>query len=164
MGVYDLAARNLVNHVKAKETVALLQGMVQIRVQSLAEDHPDRLASQHALAGAYEANGQMKEAATLLQAMMRVREHSLAEDHPSRLMVSGVSLTGTTAVFGLDDMPSYRILSYTWELAYESDVEERDAQPENMGRTTCNDCLIRISIKLHDALCYLNISGISRWL
>jgi tetratricopeptide (TPR) repeat protein len=56
------------------------------RIRSkLAEDHPDRLASQHELAGAYQANGQVKEAVTLLQHVVKVKEDVLAEDHPSRL-------------------------------------------------------------------------------
>ena len=50
----------------------------------LDEDHPDRLASQHALAGAYEANGQIDQAIQLLEYVVRIRE-KLAEDHPSRL-------------------------------------------------------------------------------
>ncbi len=35
----------------------------------LAEDHPDQLASQHELARAYKANGQVKEAVALLHTM-----------------------------------------------------------------------------------------------
>ncbi|KAK3613309.1 hypothetical protein LTR56_027963 [Elasticomyces elasticus] len=50
-----------------------------------AEDHPSRLASQHALAGAYQANGQIKEAVELLEHVVAVRKEVLAEDHPSRL-------------------------------------------------------------------------------
>jgi tetratricopeptide (TPR) repeat protein len=85
MGVYDLAAGNLINSGKAKEAVALLQEVMKIREQSLAEDHPSRLASQHTLAGAYQANGQVKEAVILLKEVVRIREQSLVEDHPSRL-------------------------------------------------------------------------------
>ena len=47
----------------------------------LAEDDPDRLASQHALAGAYQANGQVKEAVTLLKQVVEVSKDSLVEDH-----------------------------------------------------------------------------------
>jgi tetratricopeptide (TPR) repeat protein len=53
--------------------------------ESMAEDHPDRLASQHELAGAYRANGQIKEAVELLEHVVDVRSNSLAEDHLSRL-------------------------------------------------------------------------------
>jgi tetratricopeptide (TPR) repeat protein len=52
---------------------------------SLAEDHPDRLASQHALAIAYRANGQVGKAVALLEHVVKVREGGLADDHPSRL-------------------------------------------------------------------------------
>ena len=49
------------------------------------EDHPSRLASQHELAGAYQANGQVKEAVKLLERVVAIRTEVLAEDHPSRL-------------------------------------------------------------------------------
>ncbi len=52
---------------------------------TLAEDHPDRLASQHALAIAYKANGQVKEAVGLLKQVVAIREGMLAKDHPDRL-------------------------------------------------------------------------------
>ncbi|KAF1819352.1 uncharacterized protein K489DRAFT_291502, partial [Dissoconium aciculare CBS 342.82] len=44
-----------------------------------------RLASQHALAGAYQANGQTKEAIQLLEQVVAIRKTSLAEGHPDRL-------------------------------------------------------------------------------
>ena len=59
--------------------------MVKVQETTLAENHPDRLASQHALAGAYEANGQVMEAVGLLEHVVKVRETTLAENHPSRL-------------------------------------------------------------------------------
>jgi tetratricopeptide (TPR) repeat protein len=52
---------------------------------SLTEDHPDRLASQHELAMAYQANGQVKRAVALLEHVVKVKEGSLTEDHPSLL-------------------------------------------------------------------------------
>jgi tetratricopeptide (TPR) repeat protein len=52
---------------------------------SLTEDHPDRLASQHELAMAYQANGQVKRAVALLEHVVKAREGSLTEDHPDRL-------------------------------------------------------------------------------
>ncbi|KAL4724498.1 hypothetical protein ACLX1H_007939 [Fusarium chlamydosporum] len=51
---------------------------------TLAENHPSRLASQHALAIAYRANGQIAEAVELLKHVVAVRETTLAEDHPDR--------------------------------------------------------------------------------
>ena len=49
------------------------------------DNHPDRLASQHALAGAYQANGQVTKAVELLEQVVAIKEEVLAEDHPSRL-------------------------------------------------------------------------------
>ena len=51
----------------------------------LKEDHPDRLASQHELAGAYRADRQVKEAVKLLEQVVAIREKMLKEDHPDRL-------------------------------------------------------------------------------
>jgi tetratricopeptide (TPR) repeat protein len=51
----------------------------------LAEDHLNRLASQHVLAIAYQANGQVKEAVKLLERVVAIQAEVLAEDHPSRL-------------------------------------------------------------------------------
>jgi tetratricopeptide (TPR) repeat protein len=58
---------------------------VRIQADVFAEDHPLRLASQHALAIAYEANGQIKETVQLLEYIVRIKADVLAEDHPSRL-------------------------------------------------------------------------------
>lgn len=40
---------------------------VKMREQTLAEDHPSRLTSEHVLASTYQANGQVKEAVSLLE-------------------------------------------------------------------------------------------------
>jgi len=40
----------------------------------LAEDHPDRLVSQHALAMAYQANGQVTDAVRLLEGLVRIEQ------------------------------------------------------------------------------------------
>ncbi|KAM0130833.1 hypothetical protein ACHAO1_007614 [Botrytis cinerea] len=83
--LYDLQARSLLDTGKNKKAVALLEQVVKIRETIQAEDHPDRLASQHTLAMAYEANGQIKEAVALLEQVVKIEEITLAEDHPSRL-------------------------------------------------------------------------------
>jgi tetratricopeptide (TPR) repeat protein len=80
----DLAGAYQANG-QVKEAVALLEQVVAIQAQTLAEDHPSRLASQHALAIAYEANGQVKEAVALLEQVVAIKAKTLAEDHPSRL-------------------------------------------------------------------------------
>ncbi|GKU08156.1 unnamed protein product, partial [Fusarium langsethiae] len=79
------AGRCLLVDGQIKEAVELLEHVVTIRETTLAENHPDRLASQHALAGAYRANGQMKEALELLKHVVAVEETMLAENHPDRL-------------------------------------------------------------------------------
>ncbi|KNG80416.1 kinesin light chain [Aspergillus nomiae NRRL 13137] len=52
----------------------------------LIKDYPDRLASQHELALAYQANGQIKEAVKLLEHVVAIQSEVLAEDHPDRLL------------------------------------------------------------------------------
>ncbi|ATZ48853.1 hypothetical protein BCIN_04g00730 [Botrytis cinerea B05.10] len=83
--LYDLRAKSLLNTGKNKKAVTLLEQVVKIRQTTLAEDHPDRLASQHVLASAYRANGQIKEAFALLEQVIKIRETIQAEDHPNRL-------------------------------------------------------------------------------
>ncbi|OBT39283.1 hypothetical protein VE00_10598 [Pseudogymnoascus sp. WSF 3629] len=83
--LYDLQARSLVNLGHNKRAVELLEQVVKIKEATLAEDHPSRLASQHELAIAYQANGQVKEAVELLEQVVKIEEATLAEDHPSRL-------------------------------------------------------------------------------
>ncbi|KAH7133076.1 hypothetical protein B0J13DRAFT_93028 [Dactylonectria estremocensis] len=67
------------------ESLGILTQLVAIEETVLAEDHPDRLASQHELAGAYQANGQIRDAVKLLEHVAGLEETVLAEDHPSRL-------------------------------------------------------------------------------
>jgi hypothetical protein len=55
-----------------------------VHKEALAEDHPSRLASQHALAGAYRADGQAKGAVKLLQYVVSIKQRKLHEAHPSR--------------------------------------------------------------------------------
>ena len=68
-----------------KEAVALLEHVVDVHKKTLDESHPDRLASQHALAGAYQDNGQIKEAVAVLKHVADVKEKTLHKGHPSRL-------------------------------------------------------------------------------
>jgi hypothetical protein len=65
--------------------VELLEHVVEVEERTLAKEHPSRLASQHELAGAYQANGQIKQAVELLEHVVEVKERTLAEEHPSRL-------------------------------------------------------------------------------
>ncbi|RBA11750.1 hypothetical protein FPRO05_14265 [Fusarium proliferatum] len=68
------------------EAVKLLEHVVAIKETTLAENHPDRLASQHVLAMSYQANGQIEEAVKLLEHVVAIRETTLAENHPDRLV------------------------------------------------------------------------------
>ncbi|XTI93984.1 P-loop containing nucleoside triphosphate hydrolase protein [Cenococcum geophilum] len=83
--LYRLASKNLHNMGKIKRTVEVLEKIGRVEDATLAKDHPDRLASQHELAGAYEANGQIKDAVQLLEHVVKVEEITLAKDHPDRL-------------------------------------------------------------------------------
>ncbi|KAF2496457.1 kinesin light chain, partial [Lophium mytilinum] len=51
----------------------------------LDEDNSSRLSSEHALAGAYYADGQIKKAVKLLEHVVNVRKKVLEEEHPNQL-------------------------------------------------------------------------------
>jgi tetratricopeptide (TPR) repeat protein len=53
--------------------------------KGLSEDHSDRLISQHELAMAYLANGQVPEAVQLLEHVVAIEARMLARDDPNRL-------------------------------------------------------------------------------
>ncbi|KAF2008358.1 hypothetical protein BU24DRAFT_137851 [Aaosphaeria arxii CBS 175.79] len=86
VAIWDLAGRNAGYMGHARQAVALLEHVVKVQETTLAETHPDRLASQHELAGAYRANGQTTEAVTLLEHIVTVKHVVLDKDHPSRLV------------------------------------------------------------------------------
>jgi len=83
--IYDLNARSLINLGDHTKAIELLEQVVKIREKTLAKDHPSRLTSQHKLASAYEANGQVAMAVELLEQVVKIRETTLAKDHPDRL-------------------------------------------------------------------------------
>ncbi|KAH6861233.1 hypothetical protein B0T12DRAFT_479964 [Alternaria alternata] len=67
------------------EAVVRLEHVVEVYGKTLAAEHPDRLASQHALAMAYKADGQVHKAVGLLEQVVEIKEKTLAETHPDRL-------------------------------------------------------------------------------
>ncbi|RAK89252.1 TPR repeat protein, partial [Aspergillus costaricaensis CBS 115574] len=67
---------------RIKEAVLWLEESCKWRDGGLAQDNADRLLSQHELAIAYEANGQVKEAVKLLEHVVAIRSEVFAEDHP----------------------------------------------------------------------------------
>ncbi len=73
VGLYDFIGRCMLNYGKVGEAVQVLKEVMHIHGQTLAEDHPDRLTSQHTLAGAYQANGQVREAARLLEEVVGIK-------------------------------------------------------------------------------------------
>jgi tetratricopeptide (TPR) repeat protein len=83
--LYILQARNLRHLGKHEKAIALLQKVVKIRELTLAKDDPNLLTSQHDLARAYEANGQIKEAIILFEYIIKIQEIILAEDDPNHL-------------------------------------------------------------------------------
>ncbi|ERF70367.1 hypothetical protein EPUS_05186 [Endocarpon pusillum Z07020] len=64
--LYGLYGDYLNQCTKSKAAVTVLEQVVTIREQTLAENHPDQLESQHALAIAYKDNGQVEKAMKLL--------------------------------------------------------------------------------------------------
>ncbi len=70
---------------RSKEAISSLEEACQWGNRHLAEDHLDRLESQHKLAQAYLDNGQAKEAMALLEQVVAIQARTLAEDHLDRL-------------------------------------------------------------------------------
>lgn len=71
---------------RMKEAVLWLQESCKWRDINLPQSNIGRLTSQHELAIAYQANGQIKEAVKLLEHIVAIDSEVLAEDHPDRLL------------------------------------------------------------------------------
>jgi hypothetical protein len=74
---------------RIRDAVDWLQESRDLRA-GLSEDHSDRLLTQHVLAMAYLANGQVKNAVRLMEQVVAIHKRVLAEDHPDRLASQGV--------------------------------------------------------------------------
>ena len=61
-GIAVRALKSVPGERAVKDAIQLFERVVEIRKTSLAENHPDRLASQHGLVRVYQANGQTKDA------------------------------------------------------------------------------------------------------
>jgi tetratricopeptide (TPR) repeat protein len=73
-------------------------GLQSLSTPFILKSIMDRL-NQHALAGAYEANGKIAQAIDLLEHVVAAQERTLAEEHPSRL-ASQHALAGAYAANG----------------------------------------------------------------
>ena len=82
--VYDLTARNLVNYGKVREAVSLLEQVVKIEEQTLAEDHPSRLASQHNLATIFWSLDRRITSLQMMKHVVEIQGQLLDEHHPNR--------------------------------------------------------------------------------
>nr|WNT93879.1 putative transcriptional regulator [Emericellopsis sp.] len=71
--------------IPVTKAIEVLEHVVAIRKETLAETHPSRLASEHALAMAYRANGQVTKAIEVLEHVVAIKQEILAETHPDRL-------------------------------------------------------------------------------
>ena len=111
-GITACARCGLSGRWTGKEALELLKHVVAVRERMLAEEHPHRLVSQHALAGAYRADGQVKKAVELLEHVVAVRERMLAEEHPHRL-VSQQELAGWQRSTLIDSHHSMRLPGHT---------------------------------------------------
>jgi Tetratricopeptide repeat len=68
------------------KVVKLLEQVIAVQEKVVAEDHPSRLASQHALAMAYDADGQVAKAVELLKYVVSVKARIFRVCHPSRVV------------------------------------------------------------------------------
>jgi hypothetical protein len=70
---------------RIQEAVEWLERSCRQRSQ-VGEDDPNRLLSQHELAGAYRADGQVHKAMALLEHIVSIEARTLRDDHPLRLV------------------------------------------------------------------------------
>jgi tetratricopeptide (TPR) repeat protein len=70
---------------RIRESVEWFEESCRWSDKNLAEDHANRLSSQHELAKAYQADGQIKKAVELLEHVVAIRTGILAEEHRNRL-------------------------------------------------------------------------------
>ena len=70
---------------QVKEAVQLLEKVVQIREQSLPENYPSRLASQHVLATILWELGWHIEALQIMGHVVEINKRLLNRDHPDRM-------------------------------------------------------------------------------
>ena len=75
---------------RISESVKWIEESCQWREEHLAEEHRHRLASQHVLAMAYLADGQIKKAVELMEHVVAIKKLVYRKDDPSRLVSESV--------------------------------------------------------------------------
>jgi tetratricopeptide (TPR) repeat protein len=110
---------------RIQEAVVWLDRSCQQRSQ-LGKDDPGRLLSQHKLAGAYRADGQVHKAVALLEHVVEVKEKTLAPEHPDRL-ASQHELAGAYNADG-------RVHKAVALLEHVVEVQEKTLAPERPDR------------------------------
>jgi tetratricopeptide (TPR) repeat protein len=86
LDIYRLYGLHMVDMGNYAKAVHITEKVVDThKERQLAEDHPDLIYSQHALAVAYQYNRQVQEAIQILLQVAEIQSKKLTEDHPSRL-------------------------------------------------------------------------------
>ncbi|KAL3595984.1 hypothetical protein FPOAC2_10354 [Fusarium poae] len=131
------------------QAVELLERVVAVQETTLAEDHPDLLASQHELARTYQVNDQIKKAVELLEHVVAVQETSLAEDHPDRL-TSQHELARTYRANG-QIKKAVELLEHVvavWETSLTEDHPDRLTSQHELARTYRANGQIKKAVEL----------------
>ncbi|KAG7402599.1 Nephrocystin-3 [Fusarium oxysporum f. sp. rapae] len=80
-----LVGQCLLEDGRTTEAVSTLEHIVETQESISAEDHLDRLISEHELARAYLDGGQTKKSVEILERVVKIRERIQVEDHPDQL-------------------------------------------------------------------------------
>ncbi|KAI1770819.1 TPR-like protein [Hypoxylon cercidicola] len=83
--LFKLRSRNDHRRGNRKRSIETWRQIIHIQEATLDQTDPSRLASYHAFARAYLANGLTKDAVELLQLVVQIREITLDQTHPDRL-------------------------------------------------------------------------------
>ncbi|KAH8621002.1 hypothetical protein IG631_24344, partial [Alternaria alternata] len=120
---------------RMREAVVWLERSCEQRSQ-LGEDNPGRLSSQHELAMAYHADGQVRKAVRLLEHVVEVHRKTLAPEHPSQL-ASQHALAGAYEADG-------QVCKAVALLEHVVEVEEKTLAREHLDRLTSQHELARV--------------------
>ena len=70
---------------RQRETLELMEKVVEARERTLGEEHPSTLRSMHSLAIIYSEVGQQQKALELIEKVVEAKEMTLGEEHPDTL-------------------------------------------------------------------------------